>query len=198
MGFGGEWASWLTGDSGGVSDGAVLWAWNARLAANGVILAANAYVAWVLYRLVRHGSKVLPPPRLVMLFAALVALGGVTHLVILDVAHGPVWLVPTALKVTAAGLWLAVAVELPAVVGRLSRPLPRGAAPASSAPSAPGANDEIASMASELDRVSRRLRDRVEHLESMLRDETWHLDKADALHELRAILNDLGAKPCKT
>ena len=45
--------------------------------------------------------------------------------------------------------------------------------------------------------MSQRLRGRARALESMVRNENWLFNKRDALHELRAIIDDLEGVTCK-
>jgi hypothetical protein len=203
--------SWLRGDPPGWVDWATVWVGNLRIASTLVIVVANLYVARVLYLFVRRRADALPPPRVVVLFAVLVALGGMTHLVLLDDGRSPGWFAPVALKVVAAGMWVAVAVELPMVVAHLLRPLPRPVprpnplvkkkkqpAMAVPAPLPPSPTwDDLERMAADLFRAGQRLRDNARALEDMIRNESWRLDKDDALNELHEIIDDLGAEPCK-
>jgi hypothetical protein len=180
-----ETAGWLAGGHDGAWS---VWLANARLASDLVIVATNAYAARVLYLLYRREGARLPGPRLVVLFAALVALCGVSHLVLL-LSGGPApSLVPTALKVAAAGFWVVTAVRLPSVVSGLSAGAPRLFA-------LPPPVDGL-----DLDGLglkTAQLRVKARTLENLIRQETWLLDKAEALRELQDILADLEAEQCK-
>jgi hypothetical protein len=125
------WAAWLAGDAGAAGAGPN----SARVVANVVIVVASVYVARLLYRFCRRWPGELLVSRVVAVFAVLVALCGAAHLALLLNGRAALSVVPTVLKVLAAGLWVVVAVKLPALVSRLSVPV--GAAGAG-APGRPG------------------------------------------------------------
>jgi hypothetical protein len=173
---------WLDAGPGGA--GWVVWLGNARFAANLVIVVASASVARSLLVLSRGRRSEPPAPRVLVAFAALIALGGVSHLVLLaGLAPAPV--VPTVLKVAAAALWVVAAVRFRPAVTRL---LNRAAAPAPA-----GLGHDPDELAVETERL--KIKTRV--LETLIHNETWLLDRADALRELREILADLEASRCK-
>lgn len=159
-----------------------VWFGNARIAADLVIIASNAYVAWVFFRLYRRKLAHLREARLVSLFAALIALCGASHFVLLFADRPPASLVPTLLKTLAAAFWVVTAVRIPLIAARL--------APAS-------AHSELCRSHAGVDLERRRLRIKIRGLETMIHNESWVLDKAGALRELHEILADLEAQPCK-
>ena len=184
------WIGWLAANPGDAGDWLPGWLGNARTASNVVIAVANLYVARVLYRLYRRGADQLPSPRFVVLFAGLVVLFGVSHLALLLDGRAAAWLVPVALKVLTAVLWVAVAARLPAVAARIAtNPSPNPIPQAQALDAGPAAV--------ELALMSQRLRGRARALESMVRNENWLFNKRDALHELRAIIDDLEGVTCK-
>ena len=165
------------------------WLANARLASVVVIVASNVYIARVLYLLYQHRASELPAPRMVMLFATLIALCGVSHLVLLlGGGERPTWVLPTALKVLAAAFWVAVAVRLPSVVAHLTSPLPV-------ADSGVCSGDVRAAADLSLETERLRIKDLV--LDDMIHNEAWLIDKADAMRELQDFLAELEAKQCQ-
>jgi hypothetical protein len=160
------------------------WLANARLASVVVIVASNVYIARVLYLLYRHRASELPAPRMVMLFATLIALCGVSHLVPLLGGERPTWVLPTAMKVLSAAFWVAVAVRLPSVVAHLMSPLPV-------------AGSGVCAVA-DFNLKTKPLRIKGLVLDDMIHNDAWLRDKADAMRELRDFLAELEAEQCRT
>ena len=167
---------------------ASVWFGNARIIADLIIIASNAYVAWVFTRLYRRKLSQLSDARLVALFAVLIALCGASHFVLLFADRPPASLLPTLLKTLAAAFWVVTAVRVPTIISCL--------APPSSSAAALGHSDRCRSFAG-VDLERRQLRSKIRGLETMIRNESWVVDKADALSELHEILADLEAEPCK-
>ena len=102
------------------------WLTGIRLLANLTIVLAIASVVCALYTLTDRHTAGLPAPRwLVVTFAAAVAICGVCHLARAlgwgpppDIRPGPV-----LMRVAFAAVWVIFAVQLPAVIERLGRPL---------------------------------------------------------------------------
>jgi hypothetical protein len=193
------WTAWFGGGLPKWDDGITAWLGELRVASNVTIIVASAYAAGVLYLLMRRRGDIAPAPRVVGMFAGLILMGGFTQLVLLNDGQVPGSLAPTMFKLIAAGLWVAVALELPVVIARLSRPLPLPPCRASAGAGGHAARrDDVNRLADELTQVSQNLRQRACELEAMIRDETWIHDRDDALHELHGIINDLGGARCKT
>jgi hypothetical protein len=178
--------------------GWVGWLQNAQLAANLVIVAATLSVARVLWGLsaTRRRATLPRSPRVLVPFAALIALCGVSHLGLVVAGQTSTPVLPAALKLLAASLWVVTAVRFRATVvrlltGPLTGPTCRHDGEAPATPCAQDCALHAAAARAE------RLKVKIRTLEIMILNDTCLLDKTDALRELREILADLEAEPCK-
>jgi hypothetical protein len=166
------------------------WLGGVRLAADLVIVASGLSVAGVLWRLLRkQDQKATAPspraPRLLVASAALLSLCGISHLGVVLTGRTPTPIAPAALNGVVAALWVVTAVRFRSFV-HAPRETKGRATPAADgrpqcAPDGPA-----------------RLEAKVRMLEDVFNNETWLLDKADALKELRGVLAELEARECRT
>lgn len=168
------------------------WLGVVRLAADLVIVASGLSVARVLWRLLRKHDQKAPAaatapraPRLLVAFAALLSLCGISHLGVVLTGRTPTPVAPAALKGVVAALWVVTAVRFRSFA--LAPQETQGRA----APAADGRPQRAPDGPA-------RLEAKVRMLEDVFNNETWLLDKADALKELRDVLAELEARECRT
>jgi hypothetical protein len=173
-----------------LDSGFAAWLASIRLLANLAIVVAIASVVFVLYSLSHRNASELPAPRrLIVGFAAGMTVCGIVHLARTLGWGSPPDLRPgsTSMRVAFAAFWVAFAVQLPAVIGRLVRPL-----------SKLRLSSLYDQSMKDLASLAEYSRTRAQTIELFAINESGLLDQTERSRQIGDILNEMEMDHCKT